>query len=350
MSVSIPSPTILEGRDMGSRCINVEFNLLETNSVGNKRRFPLKFNSNWNESVYGKEHELRNSYWTREGLTVEVNGEGKRHIAWNSNKGGLRSSKWVKRSQREHVVGPSSGSRVPKNLVVQKNPVVGSNQDCNTQVSFPVIPNLESTSPIRMEVGESPSLGDLRPSNDEAQASAMSNASHKASIAQVVMSSHHDEFMREVDTTRVGGSHAEESLAPLEKASTVRNQSSKMVMSSAGQTEMTSLPAKAPVVTQCPFSDGFHVEDSPATLDRANITLIHTIRTDTLSVPLTENMGCLAKTSVEAKCLIFNRSHVNEPSITLGKAKTEDDKALIGLVLSNYVLSPSRVGTEKLGV
>nr|POE65407.1 hypothetical protein CFP56_55270 [Quercus suber] len=283
MLVSIPSPTILEGRDMGSQCINVEFNLLETNSVGNKRRFLLKFNSNWNESVYGKEHELRNSYWTREGLTVEVNGEGKRRIAWNSNKGGLRSSKWVKRSQREHVVGPSSGSRV------QKNPVV-------------------------------------------------------------VMSSHHDEFMREVDTTGFGGSHAEESLAPLEKASTMRNQSSKTVMSSTGQTEMTGHPAKAPMVTQCPFSDGFHAEDSPATLDRADITLIHTIRTDTLSVPLTENMGCLAKTSVEAKCLIFNRSRVNEPLITLGKAETEDDRALIGLVLSNYVLSPSRVGIEKLGV
>ena len=107
---------------MGSRRINVEFNLVETNLVGNKRRFPLKFISNLNESVYGKEHELRNSYWTGEGLTVEVNGEGKRHVAWNSNKGGLRSSKWVTRSQREHVVGPSSGLRV------QKDPVVGSDQ------------------------------------------------------------------------------------------------------------------------------------------------------------------------------------------------------------------------------
>ena len=82
----------------------------------------MKFNSNWNESVYGKEHELRNSYWTGEGLTIEVNGEGKRHVACNSNKGRLRSSKWVKRSQREHMGGPFSGSRV------QKNPVVGLDQ------------------------------------------------------------------------------------------------------------------------------------------------------------------------------------------------------------------------------
>ena len=86
----------------------------------------MKFNSNWNEFVYGKEHELRNSYWIGEGLIVEVNGEGKRHVAWNSNKGRLRSSKWVTRSRREHVVGLSSGSWVQKNLVV------GSDQDCNT--------------------------------------------------------------------------------------------------------------------------------------------------------------------------------------------------------------------------
>ena len=100
-------------------------------------------------------------------------------------------------------------------------------------MGFPVILNLESTDPIRMEMGESPSLGDLRPSNHEAQASAMSNSSHEASVAQVVMSSHCDEFMREVDTTGAGASHTKDSLTPLEKANTVRNQSSKMVMSSA---------------------------------------------------------------------------------------------------------------------
>ena len=109
MPVSILGLTTLRGRDVGFQRINVEFNLGETNPVGNKRIFPLKFNSNLNGSVYGKERELRNSYWTGEGLTVKVNGEGKRHVAWNSNKGGLRSSKWVTRSWREHVVGPSSG-------------------------------------------------------------------------------------------------------------------------------------------------------------------------------------------------------------------------------------------------
>ena len=53
-------------------------------------------------------------------MEKSVNGEGTRHVAWNSNKGGLRNSIWVKRSQREHVMGPSSGSRVYQNPVVNK--------------------------------------------------------------------------------------------------------------------------------------------------------------------------------------------------------------------------------------
>ena len=69
-----------------------------------------------------------------------------------------------------------------------------------------------------------------------------------------------------------------------------------------------------------------------------------------MSVPLTENMVGLAKTLVKGKCLISDGSCADEPTITLGKAETEGDRALIGLVLSNYVLSPSRVGTEELGV
>ena len=40
----------------------------------------------------------------------EVGSDQFRRVAGNSNKGGLRSSKWVTRSQREHVVGPSNGS------------------------------------------------------------------------------------------------------------------------------------------------------------------------------------------------------------------------------------------------
>ena len=39
-----------------------------------------------------------------------------------SYKGGLKTSKWVTRNQREHVVGPPSGSRV------HKIPMIGSAQ------------------------------------------------------------------------------------------------------------------------------------------------------------------------------------------------------------------------------
>ena len=57
-----PCPMALGGGDVGSWCINVDFNLGEINPVGNKKRFPLRFSSNSNESAYGKERDLRKSY------------------------------------------------------------------------------------------------------------------------------------------------------------------------------------------------------------------------------------------------------------------------------------------------
>ena len=117
--VSIQGLMNLGGRDVGPRHCDVEFTLGETNPAGNRRSFPLNFKSKVNDSVFGKDCELRNTQWTRGGLTVEVNQEGKRSVIWNSYKGGLRTSKWVTRSQWEHVVGPPSGSRV------QINPVIG---------------------------------------------------------------------------------------------------------------------------------------------------------------------------------------------------------------------------------
>ena len=80
--------------------------------MGNKKKFLLKFSSNSIEPIYGKERKLRNSYWTGEGLTVEVNGEGKRRATWNHNKGGLKSlngpqgvkgsMRWVLRTLMTH--------------------------------------------------------------------------------------------------------------------------------------------------------------------------------------------------------------------------------------------------------
>ena len=61
-------------------------------------------------------------------------------------------------------------------------------------------------------------------------------------------------------------------------------------------------------------------------------------------------MGSLAETLAEVECLIFVGYCADGPPITLGKAETEGDRALKGLVFSNYVLSPSRVGIEELGV
>lgn len=132
--------------------------------VGTKRRPLLNFNSNWNKHAYRKERELRKPDWTGEGLIVEVNAKGIRRVVWNSNKGGLKNSIWVKRNQRNHVVGPSWGSQAYQNSVVNKGGlrsfkwvtrsqrelsrvqyqslyVVGSDQEYNIQVGLPLIHN-----------------------------------------------------------------------------------------------------------------------------------------------------------------------------------------------------------------
>ena len=97
--MSLLGPTTLEGRVVGSRRSTKEFNVGKTNPVGNKRS-SLNFKSNWTEHVYGKKRELRKSDWTGKSLIVEVNGEGKRSVAWK--KGGLRSSIWVSRGEGSH--------------------------------------------------------------------------------------------------------------------------------------------------------------------------------------------------------------------------------------------------------
>ena len=60
-SMSLPGLTSLEGKVVGSWHSTKEFNVGKTNLVGNKRRSPLNFKSNWIEHVYGNKRELGNS-------------------------------------------------------------------------------------------------------------------------------------------------------------------------------------------------------------------------------------------------------------------------------------------------
>ena len=108
---------------------------------------------------------------------MEVNGEGKRRVVGNNYKGGWRSFKWVTRSQREHMLGLETFG----DTLTQQKPVVGSDQDI--QVGSPNVPNLESTGPIRMEVGESSSLADRRPPTPVAHVLVKPNTSHEAFVA-----------------------------------------------------------------------------------------------------------------------------------------------------------------------
>ena len=68
----------------------------------------------------------------------------------------------------------------------------------------------------------------------------------------------------------------------------------------------------------------------------------------TLSAPPTELMGSLTEKPVEAECLFSVGFSVEEPQITPGKAETEVDRALEGLMLSNFILNPLRVGIEEV--
>ena len=60
---------------------------------------------------------------------------------------------------------------------------------------------------------------------------------------------------------------------------------------SAGQAEKYGCPAKALEVHRDPFSDGFHVGDPQATLDRADFGLFHSMRSVLEYDPPTEHMG-----------------------------------------------------------
>ena len=56
--VSTSGSTTLGGREVGSRCINEDFEFGETDTVKEKKS-PLKIHSNWNKHANGKECELR---------------------------------------------------------------------------------------------------------------------------------------------------------------------------------------------------------------------------------------------------------------------------------------------------
>ena len=261
---------------MGSWSSTGDFNVGKLFPERNFRRFPLNFKANRTEHDYGKKHELRKSVWTGKSLTIIVNGEGKRSVAWN--KGCLKSSILVSRGKRDHVLGSSSVSRVHR-------PVVGLDQ-ADTQVGLP-FPEL--TGPSRKEEWVSPSVGDLRLLNQEAHALGKPNKPHADLVAPIV--------------TGVDGSLAEESLAPQVMAGAVRQHVSESATNPVGQSVVNISPAKGTVENRGSFSDGLHAGDPPATLDRADLAFLHTTRIDTLSALPTELMGGITETSAEAECL-----------------------------------------------
>ena len=148
--MSLLGPMTIGGRVGSSQCNIEEFNFGKTILVGNNRRSSSFFKSNGFEHGNCKYREQGNSDWVGKRLTVEVNEEGKRSVMWR--RGGLWSSIWVskgQREQREHVASGSRGYNFSK---------VGSAQK-GTHVGHPVLPYPEPTGPFMMERGQSPSLG-----------------------------------------------------------------------------------------------------------------------------------------------------------------------------------------------
>lgn len=162
---------------------------------------------------------------------MEVNGEGKRSVAWDCNKGGFNNFKWVTRGQKEHMVGLGTVC----DLRGQVKSVVGLDPCCDTPMGLPHLLNLESTGPIRFEVGGSSSLADPRPLTREAHKSVMvasSKTGHDISVAQIEVMGRPAEPVREVDNSISSGFHTEESPMTPGKADTVLTHSLGMVMSS----------------------------------------------------------------------------------------------------------------------
>nr|POE50963.1 hypothetical protein CFP56_31118 [Quercus suber] len=276
--VSLSGPVTLGGRELGSRCINEEFEFGVTNTV-----------------------------WTGVGLTVEVDGEGNRRVAWNSNKGGLRNSFWGNSNQREHVVGQSSGSRAYQNSVVnkgvlrrskwvirsqdhsqvQKISVVGSDPECNTQVGLPVVYSPKPTGPTRMAKGES----------------SFSSAQNYNPIALTMPNTPHDLLVAQNGTA--GLTVAVGSLAVGSPASLVKVGCSSVDSSEAGR--VTEHLAESSF-------DGPRAKGSPAILDK---------------------VGCSPVDSSEAGCLFSEGFRAGEPRFSLVQVEISRSK--------KHVVSPATV-------
>ena len=111
--------------------------------------------------------------------------------------------------------------------LTQQKPVVGPDQ-----IGSQNDPNPESTSPIRMEVGESSSLADPRPPTPVAHVPMKPNIAPEASVAQNEVVGRHAEPTREVKIKGGCGLHGEESPTAMVEADTERNHCSRKTMSS----------------------------------------------------------------------------------------------------------------------
>ena len=165
-------PLAAGGGAVKPRSINGDINLGEKIPAGNKLRFPLQFNSNSKEAVYGIGSDLRNACWTGKGLTMVIDEKGKRRVSWDYNRGGPKCFKWAPRETSKNK--PTVGLSLKPKLA---QPCLGSTQ--LTVASF--------SSPSSHEMGEPSAKASLTPlAHSVITAEALSDKPKSPMLTEVV--------------------------------------------------------------------------------------------------------------------------------------------------------------------
>ena len=96
-----PVKMVVGGGDRREQCSKVDTKLGKQLPVEKWKRIPVSFSLNSISNENGKRSDLRRSCWIGSGLIVQVDVKGRRRVSWDSNKGGVKSFKWVTRACKE---------------------------------------------------------------------------------------------------------------------------------------------------------------------------------------------------------------------------------------------------------
>ena len=99
--VDKPIKMVVGGGDKREQCSKVDTKLGEQPPAEKRKCTPVSFSLNSKSNDIGKRSDLRRSCWIGSGLIVQVDVKGRRRVSWDSNKGGVKSFKWVTRACKD---------------------------------------------------------------------------------------------------------------------------------------------------------------------------------------------------------------------------------------------------------